>query len=237
MLVLPLEEHWQVVQQPTSPRLSSDGGRETVSSKTVISATLDEKSCASSWEFVQRASSGKLSSGSPSWSGSPRRQKQSMLVTYPNSGGGGSEGQQSSNDIPGDELVGEQVGVDAPNTRNWYPQDSMEIDAMLAQELGLLVTGPELQRIQVFPTAYCQPLYTAPVDFHPYEAARPSVCQKANRMLQGFFGTQMSLPADMDFRPTEEDIVSLKTFLDEEVPKFPFSRSPDNSAVWTQLKA
>jgi hypothetical protein len=142
-----------------------------------------------------------------------------MLVANQNSACGGSEGQQSSNDIPGEELVGE-VGVDAPNTRNWYPQDSMEIDAMLAQELGLLVTGPELQRIQVFPTTYC--------NFHGDDAARPSVCQKANRMLQGlqgFFGTQVDFPSEMDFRPTE--VLSLRTFLEQDVPTFPFSRSPE----------
>jgi hypothetical protein len=104
----------------------------------------------------------------------------------------------------------------------------MEIDAMLAQELGLLVTGADLQR---------NPLGMPPTVFRGNDIPRPVICAKASKMfenLRKLFGVQAGLP--FDFAESTE-VQSLTTFLDEDIPKNPFSPSPQSSDMWTQVAA
>merc|ERR1719401_524818 len=111
-----MTESWHVVRELPSPRGSSSdgGGGGTICSEIGDTANPDATSC-TSWELIQRVSSGHCSSVSPS-SGSGRRRKENAATVHASpyaSGCGGSEG-QGSNDIPGEEFVGE-AGVDAPN--------------------------------------------------------------------------------------------------------------------------
>jgi hypothetical protein len=122
-----------------------------------------------------------------------------------------------------EDLSGE-AGADMPGTCNWYPQDSMEIDAMLAQELGLLITGPEKLRSD---------------ESKAFGVARPTtVCEQAYSILQialGLHNTEATFLQES--RPCNSEVLSLKTFLDEEVPKFPFACSPNSAATWTRVTA
>lgn len=244
------EDAWHVVQ-PSSPRgSSSDGGggeRGTASSETA--RTLDEKSCASSWELVQRASSGPGSTlspscGSASVAAAERKDTATAVLASPMASGCGVS--EASGDLPGEEFTGE-VGADFPSTCNWYPQDSMEIDAMLAQELGLLATGPEFRSLVPRFASTSQPCVDR-------EVARPSVCHHAQTLLQHTglpclanrllgaaqkpLSTRASFASDVGSSGAcTTEVLSLKTFLDEDVPKFPFSRSPRSSAMWTRVTA
>jgi len=106
---------------------------------------------------------------------------------------------------------------------------------MLAQELGLLA-GHEMWA--------CGPGRSAPrVDpFCADDLARPcvpSVCEQTYSMLQT---TAMRLLGVAQV-PTNTwacnsgEALSLKNFLDEDIPKFPFARSPHGAATWTRVAA
>lgn len=257
-----MEESWQVLQPPLSPRGSSSdgGGCERGSSGTEVSRTLDEKSCASSWEFVQRASSGPGSSKSPSCGtgcalaeASTGRCKDKAPRHGSANGSAQSVGSEASGDMLGEDMAAEGV-PDSTGTCNWYPQDSMEIDAMLAQELGLLA-GPVNCQFRpgnwrpAHPVAHCSKGSKGSDAFNAGEVARPcvpSVCEQAFSMLQTtglrLWGATQDLPINGQACSLEREAccseaLSLKNFLDEDIPKFPFARSPHGAATWTRVAA
>jgi hypothetical protein len=263
LIVGTADASWQVLQPSSEhgsssdggPRgSSSDGGVERASIETEVSRTLDEKSCASSWEFVPKNSSGPSSSKSPSCGGSgsgtspdsPTRCKDKVPRHGSGNGLGSCGGSEASVDMPGEDFAGE-AGVDSPGTCDWYPQDSMEIDAMLAQELGLLVTGPELRSIQFPPSnAVHSTSELGPSEgldcFKAYEASRPSVCEQAYSMLQSplrLLGVAQAVAPVIELQGSAcpQEVLSLKTFLDEDIPKFPFACSPHSAATWTRVTA
>jgi len=121
----------------------------------------------------------------------------------------------------------------------------MEIDAMLAQELGLLVTGPELRSLQ-FPPGSCGATNSELPSVDGLLAVRPSmpsVCEQAYSILQTtgmrLLGVaQAGLPSQaVEDGACNTEVLSLTSFLDEDIPKFPFARSPDSAATWTRVTA
>lgn len=231
---------------------------------TEISRNLDEKSCASSWEFVQRGSSGPGSSKSPSLGGSCRgaaesstRCKDKVPQHSPVNGSARSFtfGSEASCDNSCEDATAEGIS-DSHSTANWYPQDSMEIDAVLAQELGLLAGTEDLRSH----AGACEQARAAPCNTESRDAFKtgkvarpclrdcstPSVCEQAYSMLQ-FTGMQLigvpqESPMCTDWPQDQSSACctqapSLKNFLDEDIPKFPFARSPRGAATWTRVTA
>jgi len=270
------EDAWQVLQAPSPCGSCSDGaGAERKSLETDESRSVDEKSRAGSdsWEFVQRLSSGPGSSRSPTGgSGCGAVPEMALKCTdkapqrSSGSGSGGKEdGSQQGcggSDTSCDKLVEEFAGaggMDATGSCNYggYPQavgqDSMEIDAMLAQELGLgLVTacgsssttprgglnscgsGDAPIRSQA-----CGSSSTTPRG----RLSTPSVFEQALSMFEKTVDSMMQAPhlpistcsgtsplVGEAARTTR--VPSLKSFLDADIPKFPFaSTDRANSSV------
>jgi len=249
-------EEWQVLDGSSrdgangaaSPNGSSrDGGFEAASLDTDVSRILDEKSEKSEksfdgqWELVRGQSSGPSSCKSLSFSDTqaPRRRGEKMPqngspVASPVSRCGSSE---ASGDVPGEDLSGE-ARVDNSGACDWYPQDSMEIDAMLAQELGpnLMVAGPQ------------HPPHSISDDMVPFRttaAARPSRPNCVSFLTGRLFnrtdveqvGASRSDLAHFDVGARKTEVMSLNSFLDEDIPKFPFNRTTNNAAPWTTVEA
>jgi len=127
---------------------------------------------------------------------------------------------------------------------------------MLAQELGLLA-GPEV--LQFHPGA-CGQARAAPHDTENRDAFKtgrvarpclrdyntPSVCEQAFSMLQftgmRLLGVAQDSPIGTHWPHDQSstcctEALSLKNFLDEDIPKFPFASSPRGAATWTRVAA
>mmetsp|Transcript_28221 Transcript_28221/g.50944 ORF Transcript_28221/g.50944 Transcript_28221/m.50944 type:complete len:213 (+) Transcript_28221:62-700(+) len=150
-----------------------------------------------SWEVVKEnssAGSSAFSNGSkPRWSGliSPLPPLPASLEAVPSVA---SEMQDSDVDalVSREALKGQQSDGD-----NWYPVDSMELDAVLAQELGLSIS-----------------------------------CKQSAR------GTSQLEPGSKQTISLIPSVMSLGSFLDEEVPDFPFSsmqKAKSKQAVLPQV--
>jgi len=106
---------------------------------------------------------------------------------------------------------------------------------MLAQELGLLQPSP-----QCGPGGYYG--LTHSCEGLPVRPIVPTVCEQAYLMLQTT-GLRLLGVAQAGFPPEDghergdynSEVLSLTSFLDEDIPKFPFARSQHSAATWTRV--
>lgn len=182
---------------PQSPRVSSNGEGGTVSSHTLESSPkasqdgVSQSGSLGSWEVVHR-----LPSGSVTPSSRGLRTPISGFVTPTEHAGDGT-----------------QEPCTGPN---WIPEDSMELDALLSQNLelgclwvaGIAMAGAALNGSDGSGAA-------SPMRSKPGSAAGSGA------------GVTSALGASNAPPPmggNSEPRMSLQNFLDEEVPRFPFSR-------------
>eukprot|EP00930_Biecheleria_cincta_P046700 TRINITY_DN32246_c0_g1_i1.p1 TRINITY_DN32246_c0_g1~~TRINITY_DN32246_c0_g1_i1.p1 ORF type:complete len:269 (+),score=62.25 TRINITY_DN32246_c0_g1_i1:59-865(+) len=91
---------------------------------------------------------------------------------------------------------------------DWYPVDSMELDAVLAQELGLTVLAGAAAAVPVLAGAACA--------LASSEHSFGSNCRGAE--------SAAAVAAMHSHQGAAKFIMSLGSFLNEEVPEFPFSK-------------
>merc|ERR1719296_747729 len=146
MLVLQRQLLAQLEQQPEQQQSQGANAEEGSSSKST-SHELDSSSL-QSWDIVKQASSGPSSvGGDPFLIGSPATPKAHQRL-------GADEGEASHED----------------DAQWYYPMDSMELDAVLAQELGFLSVAPPAAPSTV-PGPAPEPVLSSPAAFVPGAAA------------------------------------------------------------------
>jgi len=224
-----MDESWMEVRGPCSTPPGSSSNSEGV-------ILESDKASASSWEFVQRAPSGPDSSPSAGSSlAGLLKDKATFQPRDASSGGGGSEASfvdaRDGQDIANEASVS-VLGKGDGLPRDWpLQQDSMEIDAMLAEELGSLVAGPPgafraCSSDTRDPSSNNQPSASSSSSSAPNTTtsrqrsrSRPVIAEQISletiRSATELHGEDTS-PRNLNA------LKSLKSFLNQDVPQFPF---------------
>lgn len=217
---------------PQSPRASSNGEGDTVSSHTLerSSSPNDSQGGASqsgsmgSWEVVPDANL-RLDSGQSTPSSRGLRTPISGFVTPTEAA---ADGQQEPCDGP-----------------NWFPEDSMELDALLSQNLelgclwvaGVAVVGAALSS-GVLPgsdgSGGASPVRSKPssvagsgagiASAMPGSSTLPGTVSPVRSKPSSAAGSGAGIGTPLPLGSNSEPRMSLQNFLDEDVPRFPFSR-------------